>query len=293
MGWIKRFIFFFDKRHPDDMGEIEISTYISQLATEKGVSASTQNQALSALIFLYRHVLHRDLDLMEIARAKTSVYKPLVLSHREAAAVLSRLKGPSWVRASLMYGSGLRMLESCRIRVKDIDFDRREITVRNGKGAKDRVTMLPLKLIEPLNKHLVQVKRLHTEDLKKGAGFVELPYALGRKYPSAATDWGWQWVVPATRFYTHDETKERRRHFLHQTVIQRDVKRAVRDAALTKPATCHTLRHSFATHLLEDGYDIRTVEELMGHKDVSTTMIYCHVLNRGGRGVRSPLDSTD
>ncbi len=290
--WIRRFIFFFDKRHPNEMGEAQVSAYISHLATAKGVSASTQNQALSALIFLYRHVLQRELDLMEIARAKSPMHLPIVLSRAEVAAVLSRLQGVSWLRASLMYGSGLRVLESCRLRVKDIDFDRREITVRNGKGEKDRVTMLPLKLIEPIRNHLVHVKRLHAEDLKEGAGFVELPYALRRKYLSAATDWGWQWLVPATKIYTHRETNERRRHFLHQTVIQRDVRRAVRQAGIAKPATCHSLRHSFATHLLEDGYDIRTIQELMGHKDVSTTMIYCHVLNRGGRGVRSPIDST-
>jgi len=229
---------------------------------------------------------------MEIARAKSPAHLPVVLSREEAAAVLRRLEGVSWLRASLMYGSGLRVLESCRLRVKDIDFDRREIIVRNGKGAKDRATMLPLKLIEPIKKHLHRVQRLHTTDLKKGAGFVELPYALRRKYRSAATDWGWQWLFPATKIYTHRETNEHRRHFLHQTVIQRAVRRAVRDVGIAKPASCHSLRHSFTTHLLEDGYDIRTIQELMGHKDVSTTMIYCHVLNRGGRGVRSPLDST-
>ncbi len=233
--WIKRFIFFFDKRHPKEMGEVQVSTYISHLATAKGVSASTQNQALSALIFLYRHVLQRELDLTEIARAKSPMHLPIVLSRGEVAAVLSRLQGVSWLRASLMYGSGLRVLESCRLRVKDIDFDRREITVRNGKGEKDRVTMLPLKLIEPIRNHLIHVRRLHTEDLKKGAGFVELPYALRRKYLSAATDWGWQWLVPATKIYTHSETNERRRHFLHQTVIQR----AVRHTGIAKPATCH------------------------------------------------------
>ena len=291
VGWIKRFIFFFDKRHPDQMGELEISTYISQLATEQKVSASTQNQALCALLFLYGQVLERDLDLMDIARAKSKIYLPIVLSREETAGVLARLKGASKLRGALMYGSGLRLLESCRIRVKDIDFDRGEITVRSGKGEKDRMTMLPSKLIEPIKIQLGRVQQLHTADLEKGAGFVELPYALRRKYPNAATAWGWQWIFPATRIYTDRETNERRRHFLHQTVIQRDMKRAVREEKIAKPASCHSLRHSFATHLLEDGYDIRTIQELLGHKDVSTTMIYCHVLNRGGRGVRSPLDT--
>ncbi len=273
------------------MGESEISAYVSHLATEKSVSASTQNQALSALLFLYRDVLGRELDLIEIARAKSPVHLPIVLTRKEATGVLARLEGPSFLKASLMYGSGLCLLETCSLRVQEIDFARREITVRNGKGEKDRVTMLPRKLIEPIKDHLLRVQRLHTADLKKGAGFVELPYALRRKYQSAATSWGWQWIFPATRIYTDRETNERRRHFLHQTVIQRAVKRAVREEKIAKPATCHTLRHSFATHLLENGYDIRTIQELLGHKDVSTTMIYCHVLNRGGRGVKSPLDN--
>ncbi len=290
--WVKRFIVFYKMRHPEQMAEPEVSAYISHLAIEKKVSASTQNQALCALVFLYRHVLNRELDLMEIARAKRPVRLPVVLSRSEAAAVLARLEGLCWLMASIMYGAGLRVLECCRIRVKDVDFERHELIVRNGKGEKDRVTMLPQKLVNPLKAHLQQVRRLHTADLKVGAGFVELPYALRRKYPRAARDWGWQWLFPATRIYKDRETNERRRHFRHQTVIQRAVHQAVREVGLAKPASCHSFRHSFATHLLEDGYDIRTIQELMGHKDVSTTMIYCHVLNRGGRGVRSPLDTT-
>ena len=250
VGWIKRFIFFFDKRHPDEMGELEISTYISQLATKQNVSASTQNQALCALLFLYGQVLERDLDLMEIARAKSKIYLPIVLSREEAAGVLARLTGASKLRAALMYGSGLRVLESCRIRVKDIDFDRGEIIVRSGKGEKDRMTMLPSKLIEPIKTQLRRVQQLHTADLNKGAGFVELPYALRRKYPNAATAWGWQWIFPATRIYTDRETNERRRHFLHQTVIQRAVKRAVREEKIAKPASCHSFRHHADTRIM-------------------------------------------
>ena len=227
------------------MGELEISTYISQLATKQNVSASTQNQALCALLFPYGQVLERDLDLMEIARAKSKIYLPIVLSREEAAGVLARLTGASKLRAALMYGSGLRVLESCRIRVKDIDFDRGEIIVRSGKGEKDRMTMLPSKLIEPIKSQLGRVQQLHKADLEKGAGFVELPYALRRKYPNAATAWGWQWIFPATRIYTDRKTNERRRHFLHQTVIQRAVKRAVREEKIAKPASCHSLRHSF------------------------------------------------
>ncbi|HSF15228.1 MAG TPA: integron integrase [Vicinamibacteria bacterium] len=289
-SWIRRFIFFFDKRHPNEMGEPEIATFVSYLATRRHVSASTQNQALSALIFLYRHVLHRELDYMRIERAKRPARLPVVLTHPEATAILVRLEGVMWLMASLMYGSGLRVLECCRIRVKDIDFERHEIVVRNGKGEKDRITMLPRKLVDPLQRHLQRVRHQHWADIKRRAGYVELPYALGRKYPNAARQWGWQWVFPATRIYTDRETRERRRHHLDKTVVQRAVRQAVREVGIAKPASCHSLRHSFATRLLELGYDIRTIQELMGHKDVTTTMIYCHVLNKGGRGVRSPLD---
>ncbi len=290
VSWIKRFIVFYDKRHPDEMGEHEISAFISHLATRRKVSASTQGQALAALLFLYYNVLRRELNVMEIARAKRPTRLPLVLSREEVSAVLDRLEGVSALMAGLMYGSGLRVLECCRLRVKDLDLKRRELTVRDGKGEKDRVTLLPERLIEPLARHLERVHQQHTRDLGAGAGYVELPYALARKYPNAGREWPWQWIFPATRYYLHRETGQRRRHFLHQTVIQRAVRRTVLAAGIQKPATCHTLRHAFATHLLENGYDIRTIQELLGHKDVSTTMIYCHALNRGGRGVRSPLD---
>lgn len=288
--WIKQFIFFYGKRHPDAMGACEISAFVSDLATRRKVSASTQNQALSALLFLYKRVLRREIDDLELVRAKRPTRVPLVLSRREVDAVLEHLEGPKGVMARLLYGSGLRLLECCRLRVKDADLERRELIVRDGKGAKDRVTILPEGLVKPLAYQIRRARSLHDRDLRQGAGFVELPYALDKKYPTAPRDWGWQWVFPATRLYHHRESGQRRRHFLHESALQRAVRQAVLASGIPKPASCHTFRHSFATHLLEDGYDIRTIQELLGHKDLQTTMIYCHVLNRGGRGVRSPLD---
>ncbi|HEY7729240.1 MAG TPA: integron integrase [Candidatus Eisenbacteria bacterium] len=291
VAWIRKFVLFHGKRHPTELGEQEISAFLTHLAVSAKVSASTQNQALSALLFLYRDVLARDLEWLDgVVRAKRPVRLPVVLSRAEAAALLGHLHGVPRLMASLLYGSGLRLLECCRLRVKDVDFDRREITVRDGKGRKDRVTMLPAGLAAPLAAQIERVRRQHAEDLRAGAGSVELPGALDRKYPRAAWEVGWQWVFPATRFYRHAETGRRRRHHLHESVLQRAVRQAALRAGIAKPATCHTLRHSFATHLLEAGYDIRTIQELLGHREVSTTMIYAHVLNRGGRGVRSPLD---
>jgi integron integrase len=290
-GWVRRFIRFHQGQDPLRLGEPEISRFLSSLATEGRVSASTQNQALSAILFFYQEVLHRDLEwLQDVVRAKRPIRLPVVLTRDEVDAILNELNGSPWLMASLMYGSGLRLMECCRLRVKDIDLARGEITVRDGKGAKDRVTLLPTKLREPLTSHLDKVFRLHQQDLRKGRGRAPLPGALVRKYPSAPKEWGWQWVFPATRFYSERDTGVMYRHHLHESVVQRSVKEAVRAARLHKPASCHTLRHSFATHLLEAGYDIRTIQELLGHSDVATTMIYTHVLNRGGRGVRSPLD---
>lgn len=291
VGWIKRFIFFHGKRHPKDMGAVEVTQFLTHLATHTGVSASTQNQAFSALLFLYRDVLGRELSGLEgTVRAKRPDRLPLVLSRHEVESVLRQLRGVPRLMASLMYGGGLRVLECVRLRVKDIDFERSEITVRDGKGRKDRVTMLPAALAEPLRHHLERVGEQHRRDLAAGAGSVSLPDALTRKYPRAPWDWAWQWVFPATRSYMDPVTRQRRRHHLHETVIQRTFHVSVRLAGIAKPASCHTLRHSFATHLLERGYDVRTIQELLGHSDVSTTMIYTHVLNRGGRGVKSPLD---
>jgi integron integrase len=291
VGWVRRYIVFSGKRHPEEMGSLEVMKFVSSLAVRSGVSASTQNQAFSALLFLYRDVLGRKLsDLDQTVRAKRPVRIPLVLSRNEVTAVLGQLQGVTWLMASLMYGSGLRLLECLRLRVKDVDFDRRELTVRDGKGRKDRVTLLPDRLIPALRTHIVRVRAQHDADRLAGTGTVALPDALERKYPSAAGDWAWQWVFPATRHYVDHRTGEERRHHVHETVVQRAFHEAVRTAGLAKPATSHTLRHSFATHLLESGYDIRTIQELLGHNDVSTTMIYTHVLNRGGRGVRSPLD---
>jgi integron integrase len=291
VGWIRRYILFHGKRHPSEMAAAEVTQFLSALAIERNVAASTQNQALSALLFLYREVLGDPLPwLDEIVRARRPERIPVVLSRGEVHAIIGSLDGPLRLLVLLLYGSGLRLLEALRLRVKDVDFTRNQITVRGGKGDRDRVTMLPASLSVDLAKHLETVRHQHETDLRAGAGWVELPWALARKYPNAGREWGWQWVFPATRTYRHPDTGQRRRHHLHESVLQRAVKAAVHSNGITKRATCHTFRHSFATHLLEDGSDIRTVQELLGHRDVSTTMIYTHVLNRGPAGVRSPAD---
>jgi integron integrase len=291
VGWIRRYILFHGKRHPIEMREAEITQFLSNLATERHVSASTQNQALSALIFLYRQVLRVELDwLTGIVRAKRPARLPVVLTRQEVRRVLDRMKGTPWIVASLLYGSGLRLMEGLRLRIKDVDFERLEVTVREGKGRRDRLTLLPERIVRPLAAHIEWVRRQHQEDLRRGHGCVELPHAIASKYPRAAWEAGWQWVFPATRMYVDRETGQHRRHHLHESVVQRAVREAVLSAGISKRASSHTLRHSFATHLLERNHDIRTIQELLGHRDVSTTMIYTHVLNRGGRGVRSPLD---
>ncbi len=292
VGWIRRFILFHHKQHPKDMAETEIRQFISHLAVDAKISASTQTVALSALLFLYREVLKRDLPYIEnIERAKPSYYLPVVFTRQEVQTVLARLEGTHLLIASLLYGSGLRLMEALRLRVKDIDFERGAITVRQGKGGKDRVTMLPTSARDGLHTHLRRVRVLHQSDLKAGFGKVELPFALARKYPGAAQEWSWQYVFPSVKLSRDPRSGEQRRHHLYPDHLQRALKIAIRLAHINRNGSCHTLRHSFATHLLEDGYDIRTVQELLGHKDVRTTMIYTHVLNRGGRGVRSPLDS--
>jgi integron integrase len=291
VAWIRRFVFFHGKRHPDALGAPEVAGYLSHLASRRQVSASTQNQAFSALLFLYREVLGRELaGLDKVPRARLPERLPVVLSREEVVAILGRMRGTPRLMASLMYGAGLRLLECCRLRVKDVDFARQELVVHDGKGRRDRVTVLPSRLVPPLQAHLERVRRQHLADREGCAGYVALPGALARKYPNASREWAWQWVFPATRVHTDGATGERRRHHLHESLLQREFAAAVRAAQLSRPATCHTLRHSFATHLLETGYDIRTIQELLGHADVSTTMIYTHVLNRGGHGVRSPLD---
>lgn len=289
---IRRFILFHGKRHPAEMGVDEIRRYLSHLAVEDNVAASTQNVALAALLFLYKDVLGIELPRVEgVERAKRPQRVPTVLSVAEVHRVLAGLSGTHHLMASLLYGAGLRLLECARLRVKDVDFERRQITVRDGKGEKDRRTMLPERLAEALRLHLDGVRRLHEADVAAGRGEVYLPYALARKYPSAAKSWAWQYVFPAHKLSIDPRTTLVRRHHVGEDSLQRAVGRAVREAGITKRASCHTLRHSFATHLLEAGYDIRTIQELLGHKDVQTTMIYTHVLNRGGRGVASPLDA--
>ena len=289
--WIKQYIIFNSKRHPADMGAEEVSAFLSYLAVSRKVAASTQNQALAAILFLYRHVLKQELPWLEnVERAKRPTRVPLVFTREEVNSVLSHLSHTSWLMASLLYGSGLRLKECLTLRVKDLDFQYRQIVVREAKGAKDRKTMLPLSLIEPLKQQLLRVKALHERDLREGFGEVYLPYALARKFPHASRDWIWQYVFPSDQLSRDPLSDQLRRHHVSESVLQRAVKDAVRAAGINKPGTCHTLRHSFATHLLENGYDIRTVQELLGHKDLNTTMIYTHVLNRGGKGVKSPLD---
>jgi integron integrase len=291
IDWIKRFIVFHGTRHPADMGAPELTAFLTSLAVRRNVAPSTQNQALSALLFLYRRVFAVDLPwLDDVVRARKPARLPVVLTPNEVRRLLDGLDGASRLMAATMYGTGMRLLECCRLRVKDVDFERRHIVVREGKGSKDRVTMLPDSLREPLTQQLDSAKAMHQADLASNAGWVELPHALNRKYPNAGREWGWQWVFPATRFYRDRPSGQVRRHHLHESVLQRAIRSAVLSAGLGKPATSHSLRHSFATHLLESGYDIRTVQELLGHRDVNTTMIYTHVLNRGGRGVVSPAD---
>jgi integron integrase len=289
--WVRRYVRFHKMRHPAEMTEPEINEFLTHLAVEGKVSSSTQTQALSALLFLYRHVIYYDLgNLGAVTRARKPKRLPVVLTRDEVRAVLSSMDGQERLMASLLYGCGIRLSECLQLRVLDIDFGARAINVRDGKGAKDRVTMLPDSLARPLRQHLAGVRTIHRRDIAEGFGRVVLPDALDRKYPGAAAEWRWQWVFPQETRWRDVRTGEQGRHHVHPTILQRAVKAAVRAAGIDKHAGCHTLRHSFATHLLENGYDIRTIQELLGHKDVSTTMIYTHVLNKGGAGVKSPID---
>lgn len=289
--WIKRFILFHGKRHPQAMGAAEIEAFLTHLAVAGKVSASTLNQALSALLFLYKEILSIDLPwLNEIVRAKQPQRLPTVLTRTEVQAILVRMSGTYGLMANLLYGTGMRLMECVRLRVKDVDFERREILIRDGKGAKDRITMLPESLADPLQAHLLHRRTLFNDDSRLGKASVYLPDALARKYPNAATDWAWQYIFPSGSFSIDPRSGTERRHHIDEKLLQRAMKKAVQASGITKLATPHTLRHSFATHLLDSGYDIRTIQELLGHKDVHTTMIYTHVLNKGGRGVRSPLD---
>jgi integron integrase len=291
--WIRRFILFHNKRHPDQMDAPEIEAFLTHLAVHESVAASTQNQALHAILFLYKHVLQQELQLqVDAVRAKRPHYLPTVLTPTEVCSVLQKLSGIHQLIAQLLYGSGLRLNEALQLRVKDLDFGHQQITLRDAKGQNSRVTMLPKAVVEPLHWHLKTVKRQHQQDLDKGYGSVYLPFALDRKYPNAERQWIWQYIFPSDRISQDPRSGISRRHHLHESGLQRAVKRAALQSGIEKRISCHTFRHSFATHLLQNGYDIRTVQELLGHKDVKTTMIYTHVLNKGGKGVLSPLDIT-
>lgn len=293
LSWVREYILFHNKRHPKEMGAPEISQFITHLVVARQASASTQNQALSAILFLYRNVLRLQLDesQLSLTRPKKGKRIPNVLSKEEAKLIIANVEYPYRIMAQIMYGSGLRLMECLRLRVKDIDFENHSILVYDGKGGDDRTTMLPDSLINPLREHLIKIKTLHQADLAAGLGSVYMPFALSEKYPTASKQWIWQYIFPASTLSTDLETNTTRRHHIHETALQRAIKNALQITKINKRVTPHTFRHSFATHLLQSGYDIRTVQELLGHKDVKTTMIYTHVLQRGGLAVKSPLDA--
>ncbi|GAB6909675.1 Integrase/recombinase [Desulfosarcina cetonica] len=291
IDWIKRYIYFHQKQHPENLDESHISAFLTHLAVDRKVASSTQNQALCAIVFLYREVIGKELGNFDnLVRAKRPQKLPVVFTQEEVRQILLQLEGIYWLMGQLLYGAGLRVMECVRLRVKDIDFGYRQVLVRDGKGHKDRVTMLPEIIVGELQRHLQKIKKVHETDLKAGFGAVYLPYALERKYKNANRSWAWQYAFPATRRSIDPRSGEERRHHISESVPQRAIRQAIRKSSIAKSGSCHSLRHSFATHLLEAGYDIRTVQELLGHKDVSTTMIYTHVLNRGGKGVQSPGD---
>lgn len=290
LEWIRRYIIFHNKKHPAEMGEKEINQFLNHLAVKENVSASTQNLALCSIIFLYKHILKKEVGELEMIWAKKGKKLPVVFSRKEVKKVIDTLSGPKWIMVNLLYGSGLRLMECVRLRVKDIDFEYGNIVIRDGKGKKDRVTVLPEKLKEKLEQHLEKVEKLHKKDLEEGYGAVYLPDALARKYKNACRELGWQYVFPASQITMDERTGAIRRHHIDESVLQKAVKEAIKKAGIRKQGSCHTFRHSFATHLLEDGYDIRTVQDLLGHENVNTTMIYTHVMKKGGLGVKSPAD---
>jgi len=290
LDWIKRYIVFHNKKHPAEMGEKEINQFLNHLAVKENVSASTQNLALCAIIFLYKHILKKDPGELNFTWAKKGKKLPVVFSRTEVGKIISKLSGVNWIMINLLYGSGLRLMECVRLRVKDIDFENNNIVVRDGKGKKDRITVLPEKLKEKLELHLEKVEKLHKKDLEEGYGTVHLPDALEKKYRNASRELGWQYIFPASQISFDERTGKSRRHHVDESVLQKAVKDAIKKAGIRKQGSCHTFRHSFATHLLEDGYDIRTVQDLLGHENVNTTMIYTHVMKRGGLGVKSPAD---